>query len=192
MTSRKERIAAMLDKLDGNMLDELEEALEDVEPAAPAPTQHEITTKKPNRRRGRGKKRRSEDAELHLEEEEARPKSRRGKRGKSKSRTKQSRVVKGQQCRTIAYDTDSRRPNKFTDMLRDANLAPDEAEELKAAAKADKKRKKKGFRTGKRPNPMVWARCRSCGEEEEVAASFVHDPKSSACWNLSLWWRSVL
>lgn len=182
--SKKDRIARLLAKMDGPMLDQLEEALggEEEVVTEEKPTKHEIK-KRPNRRRGRGKKRREETLHLedHEEDQPRRGNSRRSGGKRRKSQRKTGRGNNGKACRTLPFDTDSPRDNKFAEFIEDVSLDGDEERELKAAAQADRKAKKNKRFKGSRPNPMVWVRCRGCGDEEEVSASLVHDPKRYKC-----------
>jgi|19_taG_2_1085344.scaffolds.fasta_scaffold00145_13 ribosomal protein S27E len=178
MSNKKDRIASLLAKMDNSMLDKLEEALGDSEAPEEKPTKHEIQ-KKPNRRRGRGKKRRQEDSTDLEEIEEQRP--RRNKRGKrSRPRTQERKISKGSACRTLEYDIDSPRENRFLDFIGDTSLDAEERQELKDASKLDKNNKRKTKKQA-RPSPMIWVRCRGCGEEEEVSASMVHNVKRYKC-----------
>jgi len=175
MSSRKERIAELLSKMDNDTLDQLEDVLNT--PKA-EPKKQQVPQK---RRRGRGKKRRQQEEEQEESLSSTR-KSRQGKKRRSRSRKMtEGRSNKGQPCRVQQIDTSSKRKNKFDSFIKGASLDSSEKAELKAAEKEDKKQQGRTTFKAPRSNPIVEIKCVGCKEYFDVSSALIGNPKRYKC-----------
>ena len=146
--------------------DELMEIIGDSEEA---PSFHKINSNKKKRRRGKGTRRKGKQAQQNSE-------------GRS---TKVYGKNKGNSCRTGSLDTSGQRPNKFEDFMKETMLNAAERSELEEASKSDNQNRSAPRTPRTRNSSLVEVKCRSCGTQEMVSASVVHDMNRWKCNNCS-------
>jgi len=146
--------------------DELMEIIGDSEEA---PSFHKINSDKKKRRRGKGTRRKGKEAQQNSG-------------GRS---TKVYGKNKGNPCRTGSIDTSGQRPNKFVDFMKDTTLNATERSELEEASKSDNQNRGVPRTPRTRNSNLVEVKCRSCGTQEMVSASVIHDMNRWKCNNCS-------
>lgn len=146
--------------------DELMEIMGDSEEA---PSFHKINSNKKKRRRGKGTRRK-------------------GKQTQQNSGGRSTKVYgknKGNPCRTGSIDTAEQRPNKFDDFMKDTMLTATEKSELEEASRSDNENKDVPLTPRTRSSNLVEVECRSCGTQEMISASAIHDINRWKCNNCS-------
>ena len=149
--------------------DELMEIIGDSEEA---PLLHKIDSNKKKRRRGKGTRRKGKQTQQ----------TQQNSGGRS---TKVYGKNKGNPCRTGSIDTAEQRPNKFDDFMKNTMLTATEKSELEEASKSDNENKEVPRTPRTRNSSMVEVECRSCGTQEMVSASVIHDINRWKCNNCS-------